>query len=69
MLVVMDVLMGQYGNDAISMYALHAIAPTLSSLAPAQRNLRALDALGDHRAETAADPEADEENRQNQENV
>ena len=31
MLLLIDVLMGQYGSDSISMYALHAMAPTLSS--------------------------------------
>ena len=28
---MIDVLIGQYGSDSSSMYALHAIAPTLSS--------------------------------------
>ncbi len=31
MLVVIDVLMGQYGSDFSSMYALHAMAPTFSN--------------------------------------
>ena len=31
MLVVIDVLIGQYGSDSNSMYALHAIAPTFRS--------------------------------------